>query len=233
MSESRLSPVDRSNAEKALRKRLQPFVELSAALALIVAVGIFYGLFSEGLWRVFVVLLVAGITLWLVDDFNRHRISGYSDGVLLHELNRGRPGLFAARVLNLGICALMLFVAFRGDLSDKFSSHSDRTEALQDSKPTAICKIVGDLQIQDGIFAVNNQPDYGFEVDATIRNDGDDGDVRLTASLNSSEGKWERNQTIRLTKGQVRSLQFIFPEPTNNATNVEGHFTCSSVGAPS
>ena len=89
------------------------------------------------------------------------------------------------------------------------------------------CKIQA-LKTESDVFMVDGQPDAGFTVHTTIANTGSQGEIRIKAVLETSEGTFRREQTLTFPEKATRTLDFGFPEPTINATNVQGVISCGS-----
>ena len=79
-------------------------------------------------------------------------------------------------------------------------------------------------------FLVNGDADFGYWVKATLTNAGPNGDVSIQATLTTSEGEWWRSQRMFLRQDQPMPVSFSFPEPTINATNVQGKIGCNQPG---
>jgi hypothetical protein len=90
----------------------------------------------------------------------------------------------------------------------------------------AICKM-GALEVKSDVFIVNGEADAGWTITATISNSGKQGPVRIKARLETSEGQFVREQDFTMPENATRNLSFGFPEPTINASNVQGAVSCS------
>ncbi len=54
--------------------------------------------------------------------------------------------------------------------------------------------------------------DYAWQVDCTVRNNGDSGQVTVVAELDGFGGAWTKRETTTLQSGQERLVSFQFPE---------------------
>lgn len=90
----------------------------------------------------------------------------------------------------------------------------------------AVCKPVA-AKVDADVFLINGEPDAGFTVHATIANTGKEGPIKVKAVLTTSEGTFTREQSVSFPENATRVLDFGFPEPTINATNVQGVVSCS------
>lgn len=68
---------------------------------------------------------------------------------------------------------------------------------------------------------VNGQPDAGVVVKTIIKNVGKEGEIHVKAHLSTSEGEWDREQSIVFKAGERRELEWFFHEPTINASNIQ------------
>ena len=90
----------------------------------------------------------------------------------------------------------------------------------QDRDNHAIGDIVAIHNLAD-TGVIEGVPDFGVRVKTTVKNVGKDGFIRVKAKLSSSEGEWEREQTLHFYAGESRVLNWFFHEPTINVSNVE------------
>jgi hypothetical protein len=97
---------------------------------------------------------------------------------------------------------------------------------LQVASSRAKCTVVSKSAVP-AAFIINGEPDAGYNVIAKIRNSGKSGAVSLQSTLNSSEGRWSRDQDLVLEEGESREVKFGFHEPTVNATNVTYSISCT------
>ncbi|HMS38615.1 MAG TPA: hypothetical protein PKE69_00070 [Pyrinomonadaceae bacterium] len=68
---------------------------------------------------------------------------------------------------------------------------------------------------------VNGEMDYGVEVKLKIKNIGEEGIIKISSELSTSEGTWKRSQKLTFKAGEEKSLSYFFSEPTVNVTNVQ------------
>ena len=63
-------------------------------------------------------------------------------------------------------------------------------------------------------------PDYGVTVSVTIKNTGQAGSITIMPEVSTSEGEWDRTQSLHFDAGEVKSLDYFFKEPSMNAENI-------------
>jgi hypothetical protein len=68
---------------------------------------------------------------------------------------------------------------------------------------------------------VNNEPDYGIQVNFILRNEGKSGLINVRTWLTCSDGEWSREQRVTLDESESMSFTYFFHEPTINATNIQ------------
>ena len=95
-----------------------------------------------------------------------------------------------------------------------------------ESSSSASCELVAS-SIEADAFFVNGEPDAGYRYNARVKNDGEDGEITILVELSTSEGGFEREQTLHFDGQQTQSLSYTFHEPTIYATNVQGRISCS------
>lgn len=71
------------------------------------------------------------------------------------------------------------------------------------------------------IGVINGEPDAGINVEMSIKNEGKAGNIKIRATLNSSEGKFSRSQELYFKENEVKELKFLIHEITINADNLE------------
>lgn len=72
-----------------------------------------------------------------------------------------------------------------------------------------------DVNLVDGL------PDAGVVVEAIVKNAGNRGVIRTKVHLSTSEGEWDREQSLVFEAGEERELSWFFHEPTINASNIQ------------
>ena len=90
----------------------------------------------------------------------------------------------------------------------------------------AECEL-SDLYTNQSVALTDGDFDASHVIKATVRNVGKPGNITVRAELSTSEGNFVREQTLMLDAGETRPLSYAFPEPTINASNVEGRLSCS------
>ena len=80
--------------------------------------------------------------------------------------------------------------------------------------------------IESSIAMINGTPDASFVVRLTATNNGQSADMPINVSLSTSEGNFERNQSIYIESGDSRSLSYTFHEPSVNVTNLQARASC-------
>lgn len=93
------------------------------------------------------------------------------------------------------------------------------------SSSKANCELIG-KSLNEDIFLIQGEPDAGFRFDVTVKNSGDKGEITFNAKLSSSEGEFERKQTLMFNSQETSTLSFNFHEPTINVDNVQASVTC-------
>jgi len=96
----------------------------------------------------------------------------------------------------------------------------------------ADCAILGVTTSADTYF-VQDEPDFGYTVRTIIHNRGQAGVVRVKATISTSEGNFERAQSIDFDANQQSTLAYQFSEPTLNATNIQSVIHCWPTTRPS
>ncbi len=97
---------------------------------------------------------------------------------------------------------------------------------FSDNQNNAKCIITGE-PIQPEVFIINDEPDAGYTYKLNAKNVGDTGEITVEVTLSTSEGEFNRKQTLAMDSGEQRKLSFSFPEPTVNASNIQGRASCS------
>ena len=54
--------------------------------------------------------------------------------------------------------------------------------------------------------------DYAWQVDCTVRNNGDSGQITVVAKLDGFGGAWTKRETTTIGSGEERLVSFQFPE---------------------
>ena len=54
--------------------------------------------------------------------------------------------------------------------------------------------------------------DYAWQVDCTVRNNGDSGQITVVADFNGYGGAWTKRETSTIGSGEERLFTFQFPE---------------------
>ena len=71
--------------------------------------------------------------------------------------------------------------------------------------------------------------DYTVYVDCTVRNNGLDGDIEVTAEL-TGDGFWKKREVVRVAKDRERIVAFAFPEATLFGAGLSGlQYECSAI----
>jgi hypothetical protein len=68
---------------------------------------------------------------------------------------------------------------------------------------------------------INNEADYGININFNVSNTGDTGAITVMPWLSCSEGEWSKMQTMNLPAGDSMQLSYFFEQPTINATNIQ------------
>ncbi|MCO5146664.1 MAG: hypothetical protein M9895_10880 [Aquamicrobium sp.] len=85
------------------------------------------------------------------------------------------------------------------------------------------------IDVNNEVFIINNDSDYGFVVNVLVRREYRDGDVTVKVRLSSTEGDIEKRRTIYMKKDQASVVQLQFPEPTINAQQVQAFASCTTI----
>lgn len=93
-----------------------------------------------------------------------------------------------------------------------------------ESSSKAECKLL-DNSLEADVFFIQGEPDAGYRYNVTMENVGEKGEITITAVLSTSEGVFKREQTLLFDKQEIRKLSFAFPEPTINASNIQGRLS--------
>lgn len=68
---------------------------------------------------------------------------------------------------------------------------------------------------------VNNEIDYGVTVNLKVKNVGESGEIKIVAAISTSEGEWQKKQTLIFKAGEEKKLSYFFHEPTINVRSVQ------------
>ena len=107
-----------------------------------------------------------------------------------------------------------------------YAQWKEKNEGTATPANLADCRIVAVDSIVD-TYIINNNPDFGYTIRTTIRNIGQEGQLKVRAFLSTSEGNFERSQALTFQSNQEAALSYQFPEPSINATGVQSRITCS------
>lgn len=78
---------------------------------------------------------------------------------------------------------------------------------------------------------VNGAPDYGVLVQVSVHNRADEsGNIVVKARLSTSEGEWERQQTLYFSADQTKNLEYFFSEPSVNASGIQSRCSAEPEG---
>ena len=91
---------------------------------------------------------------------------------------------------------------------------------------------VSDVKCEPFMGVINNEPDAGINVKATVTNVGEAGFIKITPELSTSEGEWSRSQTLQFRKGEAQTLTYFFHEPTVNVF-ANSNLQCRVAASPS
>jgi hypothetical protein len=92
----------------------------------------------------------------------------------------------------------------------------------------AKCHWLSTMQIDAHIFVdQNGDPDAGYVIGANVENQGQDGDITVTARLTDSEGQWTKKRVLRLGNKERQHVSVDFPEPTINSRDASGKIECA------
>lgn len=87
------------------------------------------------------------------------------------------------------------------------------------------CTVVS-VKAQPRNFYRYEQVDYGYQLAAVVFNKGEAGWAAIVARLSTSEGEYERKETLFMAKEAALTLAYDFPEPTLAAKNIQGQVSC-------
>lgn len=91
-----------------------------------------------------------------------------------------------------------------------------------DGKPPSKAKgQVSNVRCEHDTRVINGDLDYGVSVTLTAKNVGEPGNITIVPRLSTSEGEWDREQSLSFGAGEARTLTYFFHEPTINATNIQ------------
>jgi len=94
-----------------------------------------------------------------------------------------------------------------------------------DASSKAACELM-ERSLDADVFLVRGEADAGYRYNVRVKNKGEKGDLTIIANLSTSEGEFERKQTLAFDSQEIRDLSFAFHEPTINASNIQGSITC-------
>jgi hypothetical protein len=106
-----------------------------------------------------------------------------------------------------------------------FSNSEDNGE---DNSATALknsCKI-HTVDVVSDTFVVNEEFDAGYKVTTTVENKGATAQLVIVTKLTSSEGDFQRTQTVFFNENESKSLTYQFHEPSISATNINAIVSC-------
>ncbi|MCA9277905.1 MAG: hypothetical protein H6815_03865 [Phycisphaeraceae bacterium] len=116
---------------------------------------------------------------------------------------------------------LVVLIALAFIFSDQIRGVLDRVAAGVKNSANSSIKVAS-IETVESMRVINGEPDYGIEVTCVVSNESESSrDITITAMLSSSEGEWEREQTLRFNANESRNLSYFFHEPTVNATNLQ------------
>ncbi len=72
------------------------------------------------------------------------------------------------------------------------------------------------LRCEPSVGIIKDEPDFGIDVKVTVKNTGKEGEIKVFATLSTSEGEWSREQKLIFNEGESRNLTYFFHEPTIN-----------------
>lgn len=87
------------------------------------------------------------------------------------------------------------------------------------------------LRCETGMGIVNGEADFGINLKVNVKNIGEGGNIKISATLSTSEGEWSREQNLAFKKGESRELTYFFDKPTINV-DVKG-MQCRASVSPS
>ena len=77
---------------------------------------------------------------------------------------------------------------------------------------------------------IDGELDYGLLYTAKIANQSDKGGrVEIDVHVTTSEGEWDRHQTLVFGPNETKDVEYFISEPTINASNIQGEI---KVGKP-
>jgi len=96
---------------------------------------------------------------------------------------------------------------------------------LSESTPKASCQMTN-KSLNEDVFIIDGEPDAGYRIDVAVKNVGEKGEIVVKAKLSTSEGEFERRQTLVFDSQETTNLSFNFHEPTINVENVQASLSC-------
>lgn len=231
--ESILSNDLRIKYASAIAKQDTLWLDFVAFFAALVFFGIVHeliiGLLEDGVVKIILSVLIFLFTFGLVfgwlDDWKNKKINTidneYSDDLLeaeYREIQAKKKFLYAG-VMAIVVAAAALFI-FSKDVQQVVKN------SLLEIANGAQCEVLHQSANYTS-FVINEQWDYGYLVEGAIKNIGEEGQVNVVATLSSSEGIFERVQSFSVAANEELSVDYQFPEPTLNSTNVQYAIRCS------
>lgn len=218
-----LAPDLRRKYVKRLARRHETWAGFAGLVAWAIALRVL-GIES---WvaGVLLLLLLPGAALTLAEYWETQRLEGLSDALVEHEhqeaLDREKQRkLISSLAWIMGIAAVAMVLA----LNDKLRTRIG--QALQLAASSAQCQVEGSRQTPE-TFILNGSPDFGYEVQAVVRNAGKDGAVRVTAVLKLGQPAYRRSEQLHLAAGASRNLRFQFPEPDFQLATASHQIRCN------
>lgn len=122
--------------------------------------------------------------------------------------------VFGGILLVVGIAAVLIFkTQIRSAIDGLVANVKNSTNASIQ---------VASIDTNPGTRIRSGEPDDGIELTCVVSNQSDTSrDITITATLSSSEGEWEREQTLRFNANESKELEYFFHEPTIDATNLQ------------
>jgi hypothetical protein len=219
-----LGVAERERYVTALSKKGETIAFVLAVLAMGYLAKLVLGAQSPGWLKVAAAIVVVGAgpaAAAALRKIRRKVIEGtYGDEQLIEEY-RGAKRREAIRrfgwvAAGVALAGLYFFNdAFRGTVRNIFHAAGSK----------ARCTVSNTSGAADS-FVTNGEADFGYTVVVDVKNSGEAGDIILKVKLSSSEGEWQREQTVRFGAGQSQELKFGFSEPSINATNIRYGVQC-------
>lgn len=122
------------------------------------------------------------------------------------------------KLLGYGLLGLLAF--------GLYAAWKDNGGSLESLTSKADCRVLAVQAVPDS-YLIRENLDFGYTIQTRVRNVGEHGQMSIKATLSTSEGNFERTQTLTFNTNQEATLSYQFPEPTINASGIQPRVTCS------